>query len=47
MDKLGGREKEVRLESASRTDNPGAKFMHRRMLKANEIREGSESKEDS
>jgi hypothetical protein len=47
MDKLGGRETEVRLESASRTDNPGDKFMHRRMLKANEIREGSVSKEGS
>lgn len=47
MDKLGGRETQVRLERASRIDNPGDKFLHRRMLKANEIREGSESNEGS
>lgn len=47
MDELGGSTTEVRLKSASRTDNPGDKVMHRRILKANEIREGSESKEDS
>jgi hypothetical protein len=46
MDKLGEWE-EMSLESASLIDNPGDKLMHRRMLKANEIRDGSESNEDS